>query len=198
MRSLTSSNDDLDLEVVSIGDSVVEGKFAALKVRDAIVGQLRLPLLFPILVAVGVVLGSDDDASLIVGKVGDNVAPMLVVVDAQSDDEVFASVGHEAKGTAGSAATHGEHMGPIYFTPRSTVGILPNRLLDDVEEGVLVGLVDLGSDGVTHSREKWSEERKKRRRASVRYFCCRLYGLKYKYRMDFERQGRSTLDSTRE
>ena len=174
MRSLTSSNDDLDLEVVSIGDSVVEGKFAALKVRDAVVGQLRLPLLFPILVTVGVVLGRDDDASLVIGEIGDNVTPTLVVVDAQRNDEVFAGVGNETEGTTGSTATHGEHMGPVDFTPRSTVGILPDRLLDDVEEGVLVGLVDLGSDGVTHSRGKWSEEQKEQHWGSYVVSVCRL------------------------
>ena len=159
---------------MSLSDGVDKRKLAALKVRDAVVGQLRLPLPFPILVTVGVVLGSDDDASLIVGKVGDNVTPTLVVVDAQSDDEVFASVGHEAKGTAGPAATHGEHMGPVDFTPRSTVGILPDRLLDDVEEGVLVGLIDLGSDRVTHSREKWSEEQREQRWGSYVVSVCRL------------------------
>ena len=150
---LTSSDDDLDLEVVSLSDGVDKRKLAALEVRDAVVGQLRLPLLLTVFVVIGVVLGSDDNASLVVGEIGDNITPTLVVVDSQSDDEVFAGVGHEAKGTAGPAATHGEHMGPVDFTPRSTIRVLPDRLLDDVEEGVLVGLVDLGSDRVTHSRE---------------------------------------------
>ena len=49
---------------------------------------------------------------------------------------------------------HREHVGPVDFAPRSSVGVFPDRLLDDVEERVLVGLVDLCGDGVTYSRGK--------------------------------------------
>jgi hypothetical protein len=57
-------------------------------------------------------------------KVGDDVTPTLVVVDTQGDDEVLASVGLETKGTAGSAAAHGEHMGSVDFRPRSAVSVV--------------------------------------------------------------------------
>ena len=151
-RRLTSSDDDLHLEVVPLSNIVGEGESATLDVGDGVVGQLRLPLLFTVFVRVGVVLGCDDDTSLIVSKVRDDVAPTLVVVDAQRDDEVFAGVGQETKGAGSSAATHGEDMRSVDFAPCSTVGVVPDRLLDDMEERVLVGLVDLGGDGVTRAR----------------------------------------------
>jgi hypothetical protein len=64
------------------------------------------------------------------------------------------SVGRETKGAARSATAHGEHIGSIGLTPRSAVGVFPDRLLDDVEKCVLVGLVDLYGDCVAHSKRK--------------------------------------------
>ena len=144
----TLSDGDLDLEVVSISNGVNEREFATLEVRDTVSGQLRLPLLFTVLVAVGVVLRGDDDTSLVVLEVGDDVSPTLVVVDAQRNNEVFAGVGNETKGTASSTTTHGENMNSVDKTPRSTVGVVPDSLLGDAEECIVVGLVDLGRDGV--------------------------------------------------
>ena len=153
-RRLTSSDNDVALEVVSLGDGVVDGKLAALGVRDAVAGQLGLPLLFAVPVLVGVILGGDDHTRLVVLEVGDDVTPTLVVVDAHRDDEVLAGVRDETEGTAGSATTHREQMLSVDLAPRPTVSVLPDGLLDAVEESVRVGLVDLGGDGVTHTRGK--------------------------------------------
>ena len=153
-RQPTLSDGDLDLEVVSINDGVVERELATLNVRDTVSGQLCLPLLLTVLVAVRVVLRGDDNACLVVLEVGDDISPAFVVVDAQSDDKVFTGVGNETKGAGSSATTHSENMHSVYKAPRSTVGVVPDRLLDDTEEGIVIGLVDLGRDGVTHSRGK--------------------------------------------
>ena len=150
-RSLTSSDDDVALEVVSVGYSVIDRKVATLDVLDVVRRQLLLPLLLTVAVLVRVVLRRDDHTGLVGSEVRDDVTPTLVVVDAQRGDEVLAGVGREAKGAARSATTHGEHTGSIDIGPRSAVGVVPDGLLDDAEEGVRVGLVDLYGDRVTHS-----------------------------------------------
>jgi hypothetical protein len=160
----SSSDDDLDREIVSIGHSVGERDVATFGVLDIVRRQLRLPLFLPVAVLVGVVLRRDDDTSLVGSEVRDNITPTLVVVDAQRDDEVFAGVGRETKGAARSATTHGEHIGSVGLAPRSAVGVFPDRLLDDVEKSVLVGLVDLCGDCVAHSRRKNNERTERKRR----------------------------------
>jgi hypothetical protein len=150
----SSSDDDLDREIVSIGHSVGERNVATFGVLDVVRRQLRLPLFLPVAVLVGVILRRDDDTSLVGRKVRDNITPTLVIVDAQCDDEVLAGVGRETKGATRSATTHGEHMGSVGLAPRSAVGVFPDCLLDDVEKSVLVGLVDLCGDCVAHSRKK--------------------------------------------
>ena len=94
---------------MSISDGVVEREFATLGVGDTVSDQLRLPLLFTVLVAVRVVLRGDDDTGLVVLEIGDDIAPTLVVVDAQSDDKVFTGVGNETKGAGSSATSHREN-----------------------------------------------------------------------------------------
>ena len=153
-RRPTSSDGDLNLEVVSINDGVVVRELASLHVGDTVRGQLCLPLLLTVLVAVRVVLRGDDNASLVVLEVGDDISPTFVVVDAKSDDEVLVGVGNEAKGATSSTTTHSENMRSVDAAPRSTVGVVPDRLLDKVEECFVIGLVDLDSDGVTHSGGK--------------------------------------------
>jgi hypothetical protein len=98
-----------------------------------------------------VVFRSNDNASLLVGQVRDNVSLSFVVVDTQCDDEIFTGVGHETKGARCPAAAHSEHMSVVNFTPRPPVRVLPNRLLDDVEECVLIRLEDPSSNCVSHS-----------------------------------------------
>ena len=138
--------------MVSISDGVEDREFATLGVGDTVRGQLGFPLLLTVLVAVRVVLRGDDDTGLVILEVGNDVAPTLVVVDSQSDDAVFTGVGNEAKGTASSTTTHSEIQHSVGAAPRSTVGVVPDRLLDDMEECIVIGLVDLDRDGVTHSR----------------------------------------------
>jgi hypothetical protein len=139
-RRLTSSDDDLDLEVLSFGHSVGERKVATLKVLDIVGRQLRLPLLLAVAVLVGIVLRRDDDASLVGRKVRNDITPTLVAVDTQRDDEVFASVGRETKGATRLATARHEHVGIVDFAPRSSVNVFSDHLLGDVEERILVGL----------------------------------------------------------
>jgi hypothetical protein len=86
-------------------------------------------------------LRGDDDASLLMSEVRDDVTPALVIVDAQRNDEVLSGVGHETKGAGRSATAHGEQVASIDFAPGSAIGIFPDRLLDDAEECILVGLI---------------------------------------------------------
>ena len=114
--------------------------------------QLPLPLLLHVRVVLAVILRINDASGLVVLEVSDDIAPSLVVVDAQSDDAAFVIVGQEAKGAGRSAAVHPEHVGPVDLIPGSTFGEIPHRLLDDAEELVLVGisLEDKDLDLVTH------------------------------------------------
>jgi hypothetical protein len=150
LRRLTSSDNDVDLEVIAFGSSIVVCKIAILPI-DIVGRQLLLPLLHSITILVAVVLRGNDDPSLFVGEVRDNVSPSLIVVDAQSDDEVFTSVAHETKRAACPAAANGEHVGSVNVAPFPAVGVVPNRLLDDVEVRVWVGVVDPSVDFVSHS-----------------------------------------------
>jgi hypothetical protein len=154
-NELTSSDDDIDLEVVSIGYSIVERNFATFGVLDTVSCQLPLPLLLPVAVIVAIVLRGNDDTSLFISEVRDNVAPTLVIVNAQSDDELLvAGLILKAKGATGSATAHLEHMGLIDFAPCPAVSEVPDRLFDDAEECVRVGLVDARGNSVTHSGRK--------------------------------------------
>src|SRR5689334_12011216 len=86
-----------------------------------------------------VILRVDNGASLVAGEVGDNVAPAFVVVDAESDDEVLAVVSSEADGTRGAATAHGEDLLAVGLGPGATIGVVPDGLFNDVEEGGRVG-----------------------------------------------------------
>ena len=125
---------------------------ATFGVLDTVSRQLLLALTLPVLVLGAVILGRDDDASLVGRKVRDNVTPGLVVVNAQSGDEVFVGVGHEAKGAASAAAAHLEDVGSLDLVPRAAIGILPDGLFDGAEERSGVGVADAYGDRVTHSR----------------------------------------------
>ena len=149
-RRLTLSDDDIGNELVALANDVVHGELASLEVGNAVGAQLPLPGCIAIGERSVVVLGCNDNAGLVVGQVRDNVASTLVVVHAESDDEVLASVCDEAKGAAGAAATHGEDLGAVDLGPSAAVGVLPDRLLNNLEERVRVGLVDFDGDGVGH------------------------------------------------
>jgi len=150
-KRLTSSNDDVNLEVTSIGYSVLECKAVTSSANDIVSHQLLLPLPLPVAVLIAVVFRRDDDPSLIRRKVRDNVTPTSVIVDTQSDDAALVGVGHEAKGAARPATAHREDMGPVNFAPCPAVSEFPDRLLNDVEECVRIALVDTRGDRVTHS-----------------------------------------------
>ena len=99
LEQLTSSNNDVDLEVVAFGFTVDERKVAALVIPDIVRRCLALPLAHAITVLAVVVLWSNDDTSMFVGgEFRDNIAPSLVVVNTQSHDESFIGVGHKTKG----------------------------------------------------------------------------------------------------
>jgi hypothetical protein len=149
---LTSSNDDVDLEVMSVGHSVVKRKGATFIVLHTVTRQLLLPLSHTIGLVGAVVLRVDDDASLLISQVGDDITPTLVVVDAQRNDEVLAGVGHETKGARRSATAHSEYLGSVSFAPCSAISKIPGGPLDDAEECILLGLGDLCGDIVSHSR----------------------------------------------
>jgi len=150
--SRTLGDDDIGLEVIPVGDSVGDGELPALGIGDAVSRELLLAHVSP--GAAVVVLRVDDCASLVAGQVGDDVAPPLVVVDPDRDDEVLAGVGDEADGAGGAAATHGEGALFVGMGPGSTVGVVPNGLFDDVEIGVAVGLIDTEGDIVAHSKRR--------------------------------------------
>jgi len=143
-----SSNDDLDLEVISFSHSIIELDVATFGVVDIVSRQLILPLLPLVAVCVVVILGRDNDPSLFGGEVSDDVTPTLVVVNAQGDDEVLACVGHETKRAGRPAAAHSEHVRSPNLVPGSAVSILPHGLLNDAEECIGVSLVDLRGDAV--------------------------------------------------
>jgi len=166
LRRLTSSNDDLNLEVISLGHSIIELEVATFDVVDIVSRQLLLPLLRP----AAIILRGDSNASVIVVEIGDYVTPTFVVVDAQGDDEVLAGVGHETKRPARPAAGHGEHVRSVNQVP----GSLPHyRLLDDVEEYGRVDLVDLRGYLVTRSRKNSETVDKKQCWQRVHGFCCK-------------------------
>jgi len=139
------------MKIVPLGGRVIDSEFPALDIIDVVAGELPLPLLLSVGELAVVILRVDDDAGLVIVKVGDYVAPPLVVVDSHSDDEVLAGVGNETKSAGCSTATHGEHLLAVHFGPSSSIGIVPDGLLNDLEEGVGVGLVDADGNFVAHS-----------------------------------------------
>jgi hypothetical protein len=134
-QELTSSDDDVGVEVVTVRHGKGDREVPTLCILDVICRKLLLPRSFPVRVLAIIILRVDDDASLVVAKVGDNVAPPLVVMDANGNDEVLAGVGHETMGAACSTSTHAWHMLSVRLSPGSAAGIVPNGLLDNVEVG---------------------------------------------------------------
>ncbi len=152
MAYFTLSDHNSDRQVIALGHNILERILATLQVGDLVRSQLLLPLLLSIRVFLAVILWVNDASGLIVREVRDDVAPSLVIVDAQSDDEALARVGQEAKGARSPAPAHLEHMVTVDLVPGSTIGVFPNRLLDDTEVRVLAGisLVDKHLNRITH------------------------------------------------
>ena len=146
---LTLSDHNSDLQVFAPHHSVLERKLATLQVVNFVSRQLPLPLLLPIRVFQAVILWINEASGLIVLDVRDDIAPSLVIVDAQSEDTALAFVSQKAKSTGRSTATHLEHVESVDVAPCSTVSVIPNRLLDNAE--VLgISLEDHYFDRITH------------------------------------------------
>ena len=150
---LTLSDHNSDRQVISLSHSIFERILDTLQVGDLVLRQLPLPLRHPKRVFYAVILWVDDASGLIALEVRDDVAPSLVIVNAQSGDEAPPRVGQEAKGAGGPALAHLEHMAPRDLVPASVrVGVLPSCLLDYTE--VLsrsgISLVDKYFDRITH------------------------------------------------
>jgi hypothetical protein len=154
MERLTFSNNDVGREVIAFSYRVADCKFTAPVIADTVRLQLALPLGLTITMFAVVVFRGNDDASLIGLQVRDNVAPSLVVVNTQSDDEIFAGVGHETKGATCPAGFHLEHMGSVNFAPDTGGTEFPASLLDDVEECACIVLIDPNGDCVSHSDKR--------------------------------------------
>ena len=169
-RRLSSSNDNINPEVLSFCHSIIKFDVATIGVADIVSRQLPFPLLLPVAVSVAVILRCDNDASLVGGEVSDDVTPTFVVVDAQGDDEVLAGVGQETKRPARPAAAHVKHVRSVNVIPGSAVSIMPHGLLDDAEGCVPVGMVDLRGDPVTRSRRNSETVDKKQCRQRVHVF----------------------------
>lgn len=124
-----------------------------LLVQDGLAGALRLSRLDSLSMRVVVILRQGSDAGDVVGEASDDVEPGLVVVNTHSNEEsLLALLSHEAKDTRGTAAAHGEGEDSILLRPCTAVGIVPNALLNDLEECVGVALVDMDLDGVRHAK----------------------------------------------
>jgi hypothetical protein len=131
---LTLRDHNSDFQVISVGLSVLVRTLATLKVGDLEHSQVLPSLCLLIRVFRAVVRWVNETSSLIVGlEVRDDIAPCLVTVDAQSDDEVPARLGHETEGTRRPAFAHREQMVVVDLVPGSTLCVSPDGLLDDTE-----------------------------------------------------------------
>ena len=146
---LTLSDHNADCQVIALGHSILERILDAFRVGDLVLRQLLLPLLLPLRLSFAVILWIDDASGLIL-EVRDNVAPSLVIVNAESHDEAPPRVGHEAKGAGGPAPTHLQYIVPVDLVPGSTVGVFPNCVVDYTEKLAGLSLVDKYFDTITH------------------------------------------------
>ena len=145
----TLSDDNGELEVVSFGDGVLGGNVPVVNVEDRLGLAVRLPRRDTRGVVAIVVLVKHPDGGNVVGETGDDVEPGLVVVDAHGDEEgLLAFRGHEAQHACSAAATHGQLVHAVGLGPGAAVGVVPVALLDDLEPGVGVALVDGDFDGI--------------------------------------------------
>jgi len=135
VEALTLSDVKVDLDVPASGGRSIEG-------AEVLLADLRA-------LALSVVVGVDVLSSVSRAEAGGDIDPALVVVNTKGDNEVLVGV-FEAEEAGGTAAAHGEDLLPVDFGPAATVTEVPDRLFDDLEPGVGVGLVDTASDGVRH------------------------------------------------
>lgn len=104
-----SADDDIGAEIISFSDGVVNRDIPALYILDTVLSKLPFACAGAFRIAV-VVLRVDNNTSLLVGEIGDNVAPALVIVYAKRDDEFLVVFAHKAQGTGRAAATHLENV----------------------------------------------------------------------------------------
>lgn len=143
-----SPNDDVSLKVVTFSNRIIDSNVPSHSIAHVVTRELPLPRRSPS--ASLIIFGVNRGRSLLVGKVRDNITPPLVVVNAEGDNERLVA-GFEAKDTRCAASAHGENVGSVDFGPSSSIGKVPHRLFDDVEECVGVGRVDSNDDGIAHS-----------------------------------------------
>ena len=152
LSNTTLSDDDDELEVVALVDGVFGRDVPVVDVEDRLGLAMRLPGGDTSRVAALIVLVQNTDGRDIVGETGDDVEPGLVVVDSHGDEEgLLALLGHETEHARGAAASHGELEDAVRLGPGGSIGVVPAALLDDLEEGVGVALVDTDFDAVRHS-----------------------------------------------
>jgi len=146
----TLSDDNDELKVVSFVDGVLGRDVPVVDVQDRLGLAVRLPSRDTRrVVASLVVLLQHPDGGDVVGETGDDVEPGLVVVNAHGDEEgLLAFRGHEAQHACSAAATHGQLVHAVGLGPGAAVGVVPVALLDDLEPGVGVALVDGDFDGI--------------------------------------------------
>jgi len=141
-------NNDRAVKVLTVGAIEVDLDIPALGTRNV----ERAELLFAdrrTIIASSVVVGVDVHSSVGRRESGGHVDPALVVVDAEGDNEVLIFA-FEAEDAGCATAAHGEDLLLVDYGPGATVGVVPDSLLDDLEPGVGVLLVDAASDGVRH------------------------------------------------
>ena len=105
----TSSDDDVGAEVISFSNSVVDCEIPVLRVPDAVLTELAFAGASAARGAI-VVLRVDNNASLLLGEVGNNVAPAPGVMDTKCDDEPLSAAADKAEGTGRAAAAHRENV----------------------------------------------------------------------------------------
>jgi len=135
VEALTLSDIEVDLDIPASGGRSIEA-------AEVLLADLRA-------LALSVVVGVDERSSVSRAGAGGDIDPALGVVDAKGDNEVLLGV-FEAEEAGGTAAAHGEDLLSVDVGPAATVTEVPDRLFDDLEPGVGVGLVDTAGDGVIH------------------------------------------------
>ena len=136
VEALTLSDIEVDLDIPAGGARNIEAAELLLADRRAVA-------------AISVIVGVDERSSIGRGEAGGYIDPAQVVVNADGDNEVLVA-GIEAHDAGSAAAAHSEDFLVVDFSPGTTVGIVPDRLFDDLEPGVGVILVDAAGDGVRH------------------------------------------------
>ena len=79
-------------------------------------------------------------ASIIVLEINIDVAPSLVVVDAQHQAELLSGRGLKSKQARGAATSHRKKMAAFTFSPCAAASVMPARLLN--KDQLVIGVID--------------------------------------------------------